>query len=273
MRRALLGCLLLSLSSAPVGVFLILRRMSLSGDAISHAILPGTAIGFAFAGLSVFAMTLGGLIAGALVVALSGAVSRNTRTSEESTLAAFYLSSMALGVMIISLRGDGVDLLHFLFGSVLALDDPTLYLLFICAAITLLLGSVIYRPLVLECSDPEFFSSISRSGAICHTAFLLLVVLNLVAGFYALGTLMSVGLLILPGVTARCWSRQLEPMLLLAAGFSFTACALGLLASFYFSLATSSSIVLCAAIFYFISIFVGTASTWRNRAPVAASLK
>ena len=98
MRRALVGCLALSLSAPPIGVFLMLRRMSLMGDAMSHAILPGAAIGYLLAGLSLFAMSLGGFAAGIAVALLAGLVARTTVLREDASLAAFYLCSLALGV-------------------------------------------------------------------------------------------------------------------------------------------------------------------------------
>ena len=120
MRRALVGCFALSLGAPPVGVFLVLRRLSLMGDAMSHAILPGAAIGFLVAGLSVPAISLGGFIAGIAVVLLAGFVTRSTILREDASLAAFYLVSLALGVLIVSVKGSSIDLLHVLFGTVLA---------------------------------------------------------------------------------------------------------------------------------------------------------
>lgn len=257
MRRSLVGMLLLCLSTAPIGVFLMLRRLSLTGDAMSHAILPGAAIGFMFAGLSVTAMTIGGFIAGALVVLLSGLTARQTDTGEDSSLAAFYLTSLAIGVMIISLSGSNVDLMNVLFGSALALDNAALVLLYIICAITLIVLAILYRPLVLESVDPDFLKAISPMGALAHYGFLILVVLNLVSGFHAMGTLMSVGLMILPGAIARFWVRSLEVMIITAIGIAFTACLIGLLLSFYISVPTSPTIITALGGGYFVSIFVG----------------
>lgn len=257
MRRALLGMGLLCLSATPVGVFLILRRMSLTGDAMAHAILPGAAIGFLFAGLSVTAMTIGGLFAGSLVVVLSGLTARKTNTGEDSNLAVFYLTSLALGVMIISMSGSNVDLMHVLFGSALALDSTALILLYIICSLTLIALTVIYRPLVLECVDPDYLKSISKKGALAHYGFLVLVVLNLVSGFHAMGTLMSVGLMVLPAAVARFWVRELESLILLAFGFALLACYLGLLGSYYWGLPTSPMIITLLGGLYFISVFVG----------------
>ena len=102
MRRALVGCLALSLGAPPIGVFLMLRRMSLMGDAMSHAILPGAAIGFLVAGLSLPAMSLGGFVAGFAVALAAGLIARTTILREDASLAAFYLVSLALGVLIVS---------------------------------------------------------------------------------------------------------------------------------------------------------------------------
>ena len=202
MRRALAGCLALSLGAAPVGVFLMLRRMSLTGDAMAHAILPGAAIAYLIAGLSLPAMTLGGIISGLLVAAASTLVARSGRQSEDSSLAAFYLMSLSLGVVIVSTYGNQVDLLHVLFGSVLALDDDTLLLIGVIASVSLLGLAVLYRPLVFECVDANLLPRKSPWGSIAHFGFMGLLVINLVAGFHALGTLMSIGLLVLPAASA-----------------------------------------------------------------------
>jgi len=216
MRRALAAVIALSLGGAPIGVFLMLRRMSLVGDAMAHAILPGAAIGFLLSGLSLFAMTTGGLIAGFAVALLAGLVSRSTGVKEDASLATFYLASLALGVTIVSIKGTNVDLLHVLFGNILAMDDPTLLLVAINATITLLVLALIYRPLVIESVDPLFLRTVSRAGGTAHLVFLALIVVNLVSGFQALGTLLAVGLMILPAGIARFWSRDITPMICIA---------------------------------------------------------
>ena len=162
MRRALVGTFALSLSAAPIGVFLMLRRMSLIGDALSHAILPGAAVGFLLAGLSLLAMAGGGLIAGFLVAIGAGLIARATPLKEDASLAAFFLISLALGVVLVSAKGSNVDLMHFLFGSVLAVNNTTLILMAAIASVSLVVLALIWRPLVLECVDPGFLRSVSR---------------------------------------------------------------------------------------------------------------
>src|SRR3954469_3815780 len=151
MRRALVGVIAIAIGGGPIGVFLMLRRMSLTGDAMAHAILPGAAVGYLVAGLSLPAMTIGGLVAGVIVAILSGLVARVTAIKEDASLAAFYLVSLALGVSIVSLKGSSTDLLHALFGTVLALDDAALLLLAAITSIALSALAILCRPLVLEC--------------------------------------------------------------------------------------------------------------------------
>lgn len=257
MQRALWGCFVLSLSATPIGVFLTLRKMSLTGDAMSHAILPGAAIGFLISGVSVIAMTIGGVIAGCIVAILAGVVARHSNAEEDSSLATFYLLSLASGVLIISLKGSNIDLLHVLFGSTLALNNEALILLTSIATVTLLTLAVLYRPLVFECVDPAFFRSISKLSAVAHYGFLLLVVLNLVAGFHALGTLMAVGLMLIPAAIARFWTVKLGRMLVIAFMTSVVSCYLGLFISFHVSYATSPAIILVMGCIYIVSLFFG----------------
>jgi zinc/manganese transport system permease protein len=257
MRRALAGCLALSVAAPPVGLFLTLRRMSLMSDAMSHAVLPGAALGYLAAGLSLPAMTFGGLAAGLAVALASGLVARATLLREDASLAAFYLISLAAGVVLVSLRGSSVDLLHILFGSVLALDDAALWLLGAIATVTMAGLAAIYRPLVVECVDPHFLRGVGRASAPTHFAFLALVVLNLVGGFAALGTLLAVGLMLLPAITARFWSEDLSALIPLSMLFGLAASALGLLLAYHASLPAGPAIVLAAGGLYLVSMLAG----------------
>jgi zinc/manganese transport system permease protein len=260
MRRALAGVIALALGGAPIGVFLMLRRMSLVGDAMAHAILPGAAIGFLFSGLNLFAMTFGGLIAGFSVALLAGLVSRVTVIKEDASLAAFYLVSLAVGVTIVSMRGTNIDLLHVLFGNILALDDQTLLVIAFNATITLLVMAVIYRPLVIECVDPVFLRTVSRAGAPAHLAFLALVVINLVNGFHALGTLLAVGLMILPAGIARFWSRDITGMMVISVVSAMISGYGGLVLSFQTKVPSGPAVIMVAAVLYIFSLFFGTVS-------------
>ena len=257
MRRALVGVLALAVGAAPVGVLLMLRRMSLMGDAMAHAILPGAAIGYLLFGLSLMAMATGGLIAGLAVALLAGGVARATEMKEDASLAAMFLLSLALGVAIVSLRGNNIDLLHFLFGSVLALDDETLILIAAVATVSLATLALIWRPLVLESVDAGFLRSVSRAGGPAHIVFLALVALNLVGGFQALGTLLAVGVMIVPAVISRFWSRDLTAMVIIAAAAGILSGYAGLILSFQSGLPAGPAIILVAGLLYCSSVLLG----------------
>ncbi len=259
MRRALVATLVLSFSAPPIGVFLMLRRMSLIGDALSHAILPGAAIGFLIAGLSVFAMAGGGLIAGFLITIGAGLVARATPLKEDASLAAFFLISLALGVVIVSAKGSDEDLVHFLFGSVLTISSTASLLISGIATISLLALALIWRPLVLECVDPGFLRSVSRAGGVAHLAFLALMVLNLVGGFLVLGTLLAVGIMMLPAFIARFWARDISGMIAVAIGSAAISGYAGLVISQVAGLPAGPTVILAAGALYLLSVLIGPA--------------
>jgi zinc/manganese transport system permease protein len=257
MRRALAGTLALALGAGPIGVFLMLRRMSLVGDAMAHAILPGAAAGFLLSGLNLFAMTAGGLIAGFVVALLTGLVARMTELKEDAALATFYLLSLALGVTIVSIKGTNIDLLHVLFGNVLALDDRALLLIAANASISLVVLALIYRPLVIECVDPGFMRSVSRAGGPAHLGFLALVVINLVSGFHALGTLLAVGIMMLPAAIGRFWARDITSMIAIATASGVVCGYAGLVLSFHTGVPSGPAIILVAGVLYCASLLFG----------------
>lgn len=261
MRRALVVCLALSVSTTLLGVFLLLRRMSLMGDALSHAILPGVAVGYLLNGMSLLAMTVGGFIAGIAVALVAGWVSRRTPLKEDASFAGFYLGSLALGVTLVSLRGSSVDLLHLLFGSILAVDNSAALFVAGVASLTLVVLALLYRGLVSEAFDGAWMEvNARRLPSLLHGLFLALLVINLVAGFQVLGTLMAVGVMMLPAIAARCWAKTL-PGILLFAAVSGALCAwLGLSLSWSANLPAGPSIVLTASVLFFISVFFGMRS-------------
>ncbi|MFH5926192.1 metal ABC transporter permease [Roseomonas xinghualingensis] len=257
LRRALVGCLALSVAAPPLGVFLMLRRMSLTADVLAHGILPGVAAGFILAGLSVTAMSLGGLAAGLLVTLGAGAISRATGGREDSALAALYLLALALGVTMVSASAGSVELTHLLFGSVLGVDDPALFMMAGVSTVTLLALSLAWRPLVLECFDPSFAAAEGARGGAWHLLFMALVVLNVLAAFQALGTMMAVGLMMLPAVAGRHWARQVGGMAYAASLIAILASVTGILASYHLDVPTGPAVVLSAGAGWVISVLAG----------------
>lgn len=265
MRRAITGCIALSLGSSTLGVLLLQRRMSLMGDAMSHAILPGAAIGYLFFGLSLPAMTIGGIIAGLIVAGLAATVSRYTQLKEDASFASFYLISLALGILIISLRGTTVDLLSVLFGTVLALDNATLFLAAGIASASLVLLALFYRPIIIQSLDPHFLHPYKGWNVLAYAVFLLLMVLNLVGGFHTLGTLMAVAFMILPAAAARFWAATLPVQMLLACVLAMVGSYIGLLTSYHYSAAASPAIVLTLGVIYLLSMLLGGHGGFLNK--------
>ncbi|MFZ1181296.1 MAG: metal ABC transporter permease, partial [Herbaspirillum sp.] len=254
MRRALVATLALASSSVPLGVMLTLRRMSLFGEALSHAVLPGVAAGFIFFGLSLPALSIGGFLAGVTVAALAGWISRYTELKEDASLAAIYVLALALGVIMISGQGTQLDLLHILFGNVLGVDTEGLLLVAAVSSLSVLLMAGLYRGLLLESFDPSYLAASGGRGTVYQQLLLVLVVLNLVASFQTLGTLMAVGLMMLPAVSARLWHDTLPAQLLNGAVQAAAAGYTGLLLSYYASAPSGPVIIVCAGVFYLLSL-------------------
>ena len=150
-----------------------------------------------------------------------------------------------------------VDLLHVLFGTVLALNDAAIFLIAGIATVTLVGLAVIYRPLVMECFDPGFLRSVSPLSPVAHYDFLVLAVLNLVGGFHALGTLMAVGIMILPAAAARFWTRDITSLLVIGVLGAFVSGFVGLLLSYHASLPSGPAIILTTGVFYLFSLTFG----------------
>ncbi|MEO5363952.1 MAG: metal ABC transporter permease [Magnetococcus sp. DMHC-8] len=265
MRRALVACLALALGCGPVGVLLMLRRMSLMGDALSHAILPGVAVAFLVAGFSLPAMTLGGFVAGLTVAVLAGTMSRLTLLKEDASFAAFQLMSLATGVLIVSTRGGNVDLLHVLFGSVLAVDDQALLLSATITSISLVVLAIIYRPLVIDSFDPGYLRGLHGRPGLWQTLFLALVTMDLVAGFHTLGAMMAVGMMMLPAIAARFWARTVWSLMAVAILLALLAGLAGLVISFHHHLPSGPAIILTAGLIHLFSLTFGPLGVLRTR--------
>lgn len=256
MRRALVGCLALAVGAGPLGVFVVLRRMSLMGDAFSHAILPGVAVAFLIFGLSLPAMSIGGFIAGVTVVVGAGIIARNTNIAEDASFACLFVLSLSTGVMLLSAGGNALDLVHILFGSALAVDDEMLALIVGVESVTVIAFALMIRPLVIDCFDPAFLR-VAGGGAWVNPLFLALIVINLVAAFQALGTLLALGLMILPAGAGCFWSLRLWPRIVFSVLVGSLSCYAGLVLSFHFDLPTGPAIVLCAGAVYAGSVIFG----------------
>lgn len=274
LRTALVACLALALANGAVGTLLVLRRMSLDGEVIGHAVMPGAAIGFLYGGPSPDWLSLGGLTSGLAVAALAGLVAGGPsghgggqgggRARDDAGLVAFYLVALSLGVLLVAWRGGNADVVRVLFGTVLAIDRPALLRIAAVSSVILLVVAALYRPLAVGGFDPTFLRA--ASGRMPYgAAFLTLVALALVASFQAFGTLLAVGPLLLPAAAARCWRLGVAASMALATFFGLLASVAGLLLSYHANLPSGPAIVLAAGVLFGVSLVA--ARVPRRRAP------
>ncbi len=256
LRQALLINLITGLITAPLGVLLVLRRMSLMGDALSHALLPGVAVSYFFFGLSVPAMTLGGFIAGSVVVLFTVWAQKHSPLKEDSNFAAFYLLSLSLGVLAISFRGNSVDLIHILFGSPLTASFESLLTTIVVCTLVGLFFWIFRRFFLLEIFDPTYLESRGYQPLLFQMLFLILVVACLVVSFQTNGTLLAMGQLILPSIIGRLWSQRVRPLILIAMVTSVVGSTMGLFLSFQFDWPLGPSTLILWGLVYFASLIL-----------------
>ena len=161
-------------------------------------------------------------------------------------------------MILVSKNGSNIDLLNLLFGSVLGVDKPSLVLIAVVASITLTTLMLIYRPLLIESVDSTFLRIVKGQGGVWHIIFLMLVVINLVAGFQTLGTLMSVGLMMLPAICSRMWFSRMETLLIGSVLIAVFASITGLLLSFYIDIPSGPAVILICGVIYFFSLLFAT---------------
>lgn len=248
MQKALLSCIFLCISTVPLGVFLLLRGLSLVGDSLSHGILPGIAIAAIFFGMNPVALFIGGIIAGLIVAFVSNRLSARSIIPEDASFTVIYSISLALGVLILFHHGTNTNVLHLLFGSVLGIDNVTLSLIaLVCLITTLYLG--FYRKLLLMyCFDSLLFQVAGKPHHLLMIGFLSLVVSNLVASYQAIGTLLSLGLMMLPAITARLLCDHYRSIFTISSIIGIFGCYIGLLLSYHIDWPSGPSIILCLGI-------------------------
>jgi zinc/manganese transport system permease protein len=256
LQRALVACIVLSVGGAPLGFFMNQRRMALVSDAMSHAILPGVAVAFLISGFGVWSLTFGGLLAGILIALFSVFLIRHTQIKEDAVFTLFFLLSLTSGIVLLSLKGSNIDLMHMLFGDILAIDSDALIFITSVTIITLFSLAFIYRGLVLDCFDPDFLMASGRGKLTRHIFFVLFVV-NLVAAFQALGTLMALGLMLLPAIASSFWTQRTNTAIILSVLIAIVSSYIGLLLSYHTNTPSGPVVVLTCGVVCLGSVLFG----------------
>ena len=257
LRSAAAGALALAFGGAPLGVLLVARRMSLSGDAMSHGILPGVAIGYLLAPGHPLALTLGALVAAFVVAGAASLLSRLKAIPEDAAFAAIYLPAFALGILLIGREAKAEAVHELLFGSASAFDRQSLILAASAATATLVSLALFVRGFLGEGADPVFMRAAGARGWALHLVLMMLVALNLVAGFKAFGAMMTVALMMIPAVAARFWARGYIGQAAAAVLISALASGAGLALAVLFKIEPGAVMTLAAAALFAISAVAG----------------
>ena len=244
MRRALLACVMIGFTNGFLGGYVVLRRLALMADALSHSLLPGLALAAVFVGLSTGGLLLGGLVAAAFV-ALGGAmISRISRIKDETAIASLYIVAFALGVLLIKYARVRISLDHFLFGNILGIGDSDLWISFGISAVILVSLTAIQRPLLLAMFDPTVAASLGVRVDFLLVALVGFIVLAMISSLQAVGVLLSLGLLVLPAATLYLLTDRYPVMLWGGALLGTIGAVAGLLLSYHANLPAGPAIVL-----------------------------
>jgi zinc/manganese transport system permease protein len=254
MQRGLVSALLLSISGGLLGSILVLRRLSLMGDALSHSVLPGMAIAWLIFGPSPVALFIGALIAGLLTALGSAALSRLTKVKEDAAFGSLFIVFFGAGVALLSRLPVRINLENFLFGSILSVSPSDIKLSLSVSTLTVAVFIIARRGILLETFDPLFHRATGGKGGFIHALLLILTVLNLVAGMQTMGVVLSLGLFLLPAVTAYLWCETFLKLLLTACTLALISSFSGILISYYTGIASGACIVLCLGAIFIISV-------------------
>lgn len=261
LQNALITALVIGIVGGAVGCFIILRGMSLMGDAISHAVLPGVAISFIL-GINFF---IGAIVFGLLASTIITYIKSNSIIKSDTAIGITFSSFLALGIILIGIANSSTDLFHILFGNILAVQDLDMWITIAVALLVLTTITIFFRPLLLTTFDPTLAKSIGVKVTFYH--YLLMVILTLVAvtAMQSVGTILIVALLITPAATAYLYANSLKTMIFLSSGFGALASALGLFIGYSFNIAAGSSIVLTSALLFLISFFIAPKQSVMNK--------
>ncbi|MBH9580836.1 manganese ABC transporter permease [Staphylococcus felis] len=250
--RALLTAMLVGIVCGVMGCLIILRGLSLMGDAMSHAVLPGVAISF-FLNIPMF---IGALITGMLSSTIIGYISDASKTKKDAAIGITFTTFLALGIVLISLIHSATDLYHILFGNILAITQTAYYTTLTVSIIVVALVLILYRPLKMSTFDPVFSRMSGLNTTFIHYFVMLLLALVIVASVQTVGVILVVALLITPASTSYLITRKLSTMMLVSCVFSMVSSTLGIYISFKFNLPSGAVIVLIAAFIYAIVFII-----------------
>lgn len=261
LQNALITAIVIGVVSGVVGCFIILRGMSLMGDAISHAVLPGVALSYIF-GINFF---VGAIVFGVIASIMITYIKGNSIIKGDTAIGITFSSFLALGVILIGVANSSTDLFHILFGNILAVQDSDKWVTIAVSAVVLAFVVLFFKELLLTSFDPVMAQAMGINVSFFHYLLMVLLTLVSVTAMQSVGTILIVAMLITPAATAYLYATSLKVMLVLSATIGACSSVIGLFIGYSFNVAAGSSIVLTAAAFFVISFFISPKQRQRKR--------
>lgn len=253
-QRALIASVTIGISCGLIGTYIMLRRMSLIGDALAHAVLPGVVISFMVAGKSEIALFIGAVVSGILTVLLIGFVNRNSKIKEDTSIGIIFTGAFALGILLVSqLKQVHIDLSSYLFGDVLGVSTGDIMLSLVIMAVIILCIVIFYKQLLITSFDPTMAMTIGISTTLVHYMLMTLLSMSIVAGLQSVGVILIIAMLITPPATAYLLSNSLKKILILSSLLGMISSVIGLYLSYHFNFASGASIVLVAVVLFMLA--------------------
>ncbi|CAJ1178093.1 membrane protein [Companilactobacillus crustorum] len=266
LQSALITAIMVGIMSGIIGSFIILRGMSLMGDAISHAVLPGVAVAYIFG----FNILIGASIFGVLAALLIGFVAARSKIKTDTSIGVVFSAFYALGFILISMAESSTNLHHILFGNILAVSDTDIMTTAVVLGIVILFVVIFYKELLVTSFDETYAKTYGLNVQLIHYGLMLVLTLVTVSALQTVGIILVVAMLITPAATAFLWTDKLGTMLISSATVGVIASIAGLYFSYTFNWASGPAIVIVAALLFALSfIFSPKQNFFKLRRSVA----
>ena len=249
LQNALITSVMVGISAGIIGSFIILRGMSLMGDAISHAVLPGVALSYMLGSSYIIGATIFGMASAALI----GFVTKHSRLKNDTAIGIVFSAFFALGIILISFARSSTDLYHILFGNVLAVRDSDMFLTAAVLVIVLIAVPLFYKQLKLTSFAPTIAKSYGWNISAINYGLMFLLTLVAVTSLQTVGTILVIAMLITPAATAYQLTDKLLVMIVLSTVFGTLSSIVGLYFSYSYNLPSGATIVMAAAVFFIVA--------------------
>ena len=249
LQNALITSVIVGIVSGVIGSFIILRGMSLMGDAISHAVLPGVAVSYMLGGSYMIGASIFGIMAAGLI----GFVTQKSKLKNDTAIGIVFSSFFALGIILISFAESSTDLYHILFGNVLAVRPSDMYTTLAVAVAVILFVVLFYKELLISSFDPVMAQAYGLKVQVIHYALMFFLTLVAVSSLQTVGTILVVAMLVTPAATAYLLTDKLSTMIVIASSLGAISAVIGLFFSYSYNLASGATIVLTTVVFFMIA--------------------